>query len=336
MTFKERLLKTLAGEEVDRPPVVVPTQNATLDAMKETGVFWPEALQKAEPMARLALGCQKYYGFESIRLPFDINVEAETMGCETRYGDKSDPPVSTPKNQDELDQLVFPEPAETGRMAEVIKAVKIVSDTKDPGTPLIVALGTPFEVLCTVYNFDEMYGDLKENPGGLLDLLEKILDLQIKYAKELVDAGAEVMMIVDGTSQTLMPKHFVKFSSSFTKRLIDTINIPSILHICGNPSRLMKDMADTGADGLSIDSAVPVEKAKADIDGKCILIGNLDVSKLFLGSPQEQIEMVDSARQAGIDIIAPGCGIMPDTPIENLRAYVKAVVSNQSLAETDK
>jgi MtaA/CmuA family methyltransferase len=328
MTYKERLLKTLDGEKVDRPPLAVPTQNITVGAMKEAGVFWPEALQKAEPMAKLAMDCQKSYGFESIRLPFDINVEAETMGCETRYGEESDPPMSTPKNRDELDQLIFPEPVNSGRMAEVIKAVKIVSNLKDTGTPLIVALGTPFEVLCTIYNFDEMYGDLKDDPGALLDLLEKILEVQVKYAKELVDAGAEVMMIVDGTSQTLMPEHFVKFSSSFTKRLIDTIDRPTILHICGNPSRLIKDMAATGADALSIDSSVAVDKAKAEIDGKCVLVGNLDVSKLYMGSPEEVVEMVDAARDAGIDIIAPGCGIMPDTPIENLHAYVKAVISS--------
>ncbi len=327
MTFKERLLKTLAGEKVDRPPVAVPTQNATVDAMNEAGVFWPEALQKAEPMAALALACQKSYGFESIRLPFDINVEAETMGCQTRYGDKSDPPVSAPKNRDELSQLVFPEPAKVGRMAEVIKAVKIVSDTKDPDVPLIVAQGTPFEVLCTVYNFDEMYGDLKADPGRLLDLLEKILELQIKYAKELETAGAEVMMIVDGTSQTLMPKHFVKFSSSFTKKLISALDIPSILHICGNPVRLLKDMVDTGADALSIDWAVPVDTAKAEAGDKCVLVGNLDVSKLYMGSPEEVVEMVSQAREAGIDIIAPGCGIIPGTPVENLRAYVKAVTT---------
>lgn len=327
MTYKQRLLKALAGEEVDRPPVAVPTQNASVGAMEETGVFWPEALQKAEPMAKLAMGCQKSHGFESIRLPFDINVEAETMGCQTRYGGKSDPPMSKPKNRNELDQLVFPEPAKAGRMAEVIKAVKIVSDSKDAGTPLIVALGTPFEVLCTIYNFDEMYEDLRSRPETILDLLEKILDVQVKYADELVAAGADVMMIVDGTSQTLMPKHFVKFSSSFTKRLIDTIDRPTILHVCGNPLRLIKDMAQTGADGLSIDWAVAVDKAKADVGGKCVLVGNLDVSKLYLGSQEQAAEMVRTARQAGIDIIAPGCGIMPDTPIENLRAYVKAVIS---------
>ncbi len=327
MTFSERLLKVLDGQKVDRPPVAAPTQNATVDAMKEAGAFWPDALRKAEPMAKLALGCQRAYGFESIRLPFDINVEAETMGCETRYGSESDPPMSKAKNRDELDQLVYPDPAATGRMAEVIKAVEIVVKKRDPDIPLIAALGSPYEVLSTVYNFDEMYEDLRSGRERVLDLLEKILAVQIKYAKELMDAGAEVMMIVDGTSQTLMPDQFAEVSSPFTKRLIDTLDRPSILHICGNCGRLIKDMAATGANGLSIDWSLPVDKARADSEGKCALIGNLDVQRLFSGAPEDVVEMVNAARNAGIDIIAPGCGIIPDTPIENLRAYANAVSS---------
>lgn len=325
MTFKDRLFKALAREDVDRPPVAVPTQNATVGAMEEAGVFWPEALRQAEPMAKLAMGCQKAYGFESIRLPFDINVEAETMGCATRYGGASDPPMSKPKKRDELDQLVFPGTEPAGRMAETIKATRIVAELKDPGTPLIVALGTPFEVLCTVYEFDQLYEDLMSRSESILDMLEKIVAVQIEYASGIASAGADVIMIVDGTSQTLMPDQFKNFSAPFTRRIIDTLDCPSILHICGNPIRLIKDMAATGASGLSIDWQVPVEKARADTGGKCALIGALDVQRLFSGGPEDAVEMVNTARDVGFDIIAPGCGIVPETPIENVRAYANAI-----------
>jgi [methyl-Co(III) methanol-specific corrinoid protein]:coenzyme M methyltransferase len=293
--------------------------------MEGADVFWPEALRQAEPMAKLAMGCQKAYGFESIRLPFDINVEAETMGCATRYGGVSDPPMSKPKKRDELDQLVFPGTEPAGRMAETIKATRIVSESKDLGTPLIVALGSPFEVLCTVYEFDQLYEDLLSRSESILDMLEKIVPVQIEYAGGIMSAGADVMMIVDGTSQTLMPDQFKKFSAPFTKRIIDTLDCPSILHICGNPIRIIKDMAATGASGLSIDWQVPVEKARADTRGKCALIGALDVQRLFSGGPEDAVEMVNASRDFGFDIIAPGCGIMPETPIENILAYANAV-----------
>ncbi len=327
MTFKERLLNVLDMKPVDRPPVVVPTQNATVGAMKEVGVFWPDALRNAEPMAQLALGLTKVCGYEAIRVPFDINIEAESMGCDTRYGSESDPPISKPKGRNTLDSLIYPDPSTSGRMAEVIKAVKIVSKEKEADMPLIAALGTPFEVLCTVYSFEEIFEDIGDDKGKIFDMLDKILAMQTVYAKCLMDAGVDVMMVVDGTSQTLNPGLFTEFSGPYTTKLIDTFNVPSILHICGNPSKVIKEMAATGANGLSIDFPVDIQKAREDLEGKCALVGNLNVQQLFLGSPDDVVDMVNEVKDAGLDIIAPGCGILPDTPLVNIRAYVDTVKS---------
>ncbi|MDH5637989.1 MAG: hypothetical protein OEZ04_05820, partial [Nitrospinota bacterium] len=271
MTPKERLLAVLNMEKVDRPPVAVPTQNATVDVMKIAGVYWPQALREAEPMAQLALACQEHYGFESIRLPFDINVEAETMGCATRYGEEADPPISSPKDRETLGDLTFPDPATSGRMAQVIQAVSLAAQRRNPDIPIIAALGTPFEVLSTVYNFDHLYNDLKANPQAMEDLLEKVLWHLAAYGAKLVHAGADVMMVVDGTSQTLMPDQFRQFSAPFTTRLIGLLPLPAILHICGNPTRLIADMSSTGARGLSLDSSVMIEKARENSGGKVAL-----------------------------------------------------------------
>ena len=327
MTPKQRLLKVLALEKVDRPPVAVPTQNATLEVMKRAGVYWPQALREAAPMAALALACQRVYGFESVRLPFDINVEAETMGCATRYGEETDPPVSSPKDRDRLDDLVFPDPKTSGRMAQTLQAVAIAATEKDPDIPLIAALGTPFEVISTVYNFDHLYEDLKSGKERLHGLLERTLNLLMAYGKELSGAGADVMMVVDGTSQTLMPDQFREFSAPYTARLIGSLGKPAILHVCGNPTRLIADMAGTGARGLSLDSAVLAVKARANSGGKTALVGNLNVRAMHDGAPLEVAAMARQAAADGWDVVAPGCGILPTTPIENIRAYVEAIKS---------
>jgi [methyl-Co(III) methanol-specific corrinoid protein]:coenzyme M methyltransferase len=327
MTPRERLLAVLDLKKVDRPPVVVPTQNATLDAMKIANVYWPEALREAEPMAALALSLQKTYGFESIRLPFDINVEAQTMGCSTRYGEETDPPMSSPKSRDNLNELVFPDPLNSGRMAQVIKAVSIAASAKEKDIPLIAALGTPFEVLSTVYNFDDLYEDLKTGGDRLRGLMEKILGLLTIYGAELIRSGADVMMVVDGTSQTLTPGQFREFSAPYTARLIGSLSRPSILHICGNPTRLIADMVGSGARGLSLDSAVRIGKARENSGGKAALVGNLNVRTLHDGSPEEVAAMTRQAALAGWDVVAPGCGVLPTTPLRNILAYVEAIKS---------
>ncbi|MDH5755437.1 MAG: MtaA/CmuA family methyltransferase [Nitrospinota bacterium] len=325
MTPKERLLAVLNREKVDRSPVAVPTQNATVDVMRIAGVYWPQALREAEPMARLAMACQEQYGFESIRLPFDINVEAETMGCATRYGEEGDPPISSPKDRENLGEIRFPNPATSGRMEQVIKAVAIAARRRNPDIPIIAALGTPFEVLSTIYNFDHLYSDLKSDPQGLEELLEKILGLLTAYAAELEGAGADVLMVVDGTSQTLMPDQFRQFSAPYTTRLIGSFHAPAILHICGNPTRLIADMSGTGARGLSLDSSVLIEKARENSGGKVALVGNLGVRALQEGTPADVADMTRVAIKEGWDIVAPGCGIIPATPLQNIISYVDTV-----------
>ena len=327
MTPKERLLAVLNREKVDRPPVAVPTQNATVDVMKIAGVYWPQALREAEPMVRLAMACQEQYGFESIRLPFDINVEAETMGCATRYGEEADPPVCSPKDRENLGDLTFPNPATSGRMAQVLQAVALAAERKNPDIPIIAALGTPFEVLSTVYNFDHLYEDLKSAPDALENLLEKILAHLAEYGSGLVRAGADVMMVVDGTSQTLMPDQFRRFSAPYTARLIGSLARPAILHICGNPTRLIADMSSAGAMGLSLDSAVHIEKARENSGGKTALVGNLSVRVMQEGSPAQVAEMTRAAMDEGWDVVAPGCGIIPSTPLANIISYVVTVKS---------
>jgi hypothetical protein len=92
MTQKERLLKALKQEVVDRPPASVPTQSAIAEIMEKSGYAWTAAQKRARDMAGLAWACHEIGGIESVRIPFDITVEAEAMGCETKFGDDSGRP----------------------------------------------------------------------------------------------------------------------------------------------------------------------------------------------------------------------------------------------------
>ena len=86
MSPKERLLATLNGKSViDRIPVAQPLQTGTVELMESCGVFWPAAHSDAGKMAALSYEAHKIIGFESVRVPFDINVESEAMGCELNY-----------------------------------------------------------------------------------------------------------------------------------------------------------------------------------------------------------------------------------------------------------
>ncbi len=328
MTPKLRLNKTLAGEEVDRPPAVIPTQNATIGAMESCGVFWPEALREPEAMATLAIASQETCGLEAVRVPFDICVEADSLGCATRFGDKVDPPVSEPKARDSLGDLEFQdEGVVDGRMASVVKAVEIASIKKDDDIPLIAALGTPFEVLCTAYGFEDLFEDLYSQPDMLKEVLDKMLTMLVNYGKLLQKAGADFIMVVDGTSQNLMPAQFQEFSAPYTEKLINVFDIPSILHVCGPCHRLLDDMVKTGPNAISIDSPVPIDLAKKAVQGKCAIVGAINVIELYEGNPEDVRGMVKDCEQKGYDIIAPGCGVVPSTSLNNMLALSNTIKS---------
>ena len=72
MTAKERITAAMNLENLDRPPVAVFTQSATVEMMDKMGAAWPEAHKDAKLMAKLATGQQAVYGTECYRTCFSL------------------------------------------------------------------------------------------------------------------------------------------------------------------------------------------------------------------------------------------------------------------------
>ena len=72
------------------------------------------------------------------------------------------------------------------------------------------------------------------------------------------------------------------------------IMIIVILHICGNVSDRLDLIADTGYDGVSLDSMVDLAYAKKEVGDRICLIGNVDVFKpLREGTPAEVVKKAE-------------------------------------------
>lgn len=326
MNLKERLLKALSLEPVDRPPAAVPTQNAIGDIMEKSGYKWPEALKKASSMAGLAWACHEIGGIESVRVPFDINVEAEAMGCDTRFEeDATTPPMSMPKSRSDYHTIRFPDPQKDGRMPEVLEAVALLREKAGDEVPVIAALGTPFELLSTTLSFEDITMALYKDPDFILQQMIIMTELAKEYAMELEKRGADVLMLVDGTSQALGPAYFVRFSFPYTREMVQSLTKPSILHICGKATPLLNHMVATGVKGLSIDKPVETELARKAAAGKVALVGNISPQTLCMGTRYEIEVETREALRSGMQVIAPGCGILPQTPLDNLRTYISCV-----------
>jgi [methyl-Co(III) methanol-specific corrinoid protein]:coenzyme M methyltransferase len=329
-TLKTRLLAVLEGKPVDKVPVCSVTQTGIVELMDVVGASWPEAHTNPELMAKLAIANHELSGLEAVRIPYCLTVLVEAMGCEINMGTKNRQPSVTahPYPKDLEGAAVPADLLQRGRIPVVLEAIKIIREKVGPDVPIIGGMEGPITVasdLVSVKSF--MKWSLKKT-----DLFEQALDLAteaaITYANALVEAGADIISVADpvASPDLMSPDSFKKFLKARLQKFSSGVNSVTVLHICGNVNPIISDMADCGFEGLSVEEKIgSPKKAKEVIGDRARFVGNISSPFTLLPGPIDKIKA--EARQAledGVDVLAPGCGIAPMTPLENIKAMVAA------------
>lgn len=330
MSPKERFEAAMRLADVDRVPAASPVQTGTIPLMQASGASWPDAHREPEKMAKLALAAHEIAGIESVRVPFCGTVEVEAIGCELD-GWQSDRQPSTKtyllKSEEMIDKAQVPDPHTSARMPVVIKSVKILNDKVGKTLPVMAAIVSPFEFAVRSRGMDSVMRDIFTKPNLLRKVLDFAVKVETEYGKALYEAGATALFLIDGSSQfeVLGPKLYEDFSKPYTKTLIGNLGGLTILHICGNSTQILDKMADTGATALSVDHSVKIGEAKKIVKNRAAIVGNVDPTRsLFMGTAQEVENEAKNCVEQGTDVLAPGCGFSPQTPIENMKAIVTA------------
>lgn len=329
MNDKERFLASLKLEEVDRVSVACPLQTATVEMMDETGASWPEAHRDPEKMATLALAANRLAGIESARVPFDLCVEAETVGSQVSEGRLDSQPSirrAAFRKIEAFEDAVCPDPLADGRMATVVEAVRILAET-DETVPVIAGIVGPFTLAGQVRGVETLLMDFFDNPDFVKSLLKYSTEVLKTYGKALVENGADAVVIIDPSagSELLGTSHYREMAFPYCKELVESLGVPSILHICGDSKPIMEMMAETGVSGISLDHLVDVGEAREVLGGKTAIIGNINpADTLFLGTPETVKEESLECIMKGANVLAPGCGIPTRASLENIKAMVEA------------
>jgi len=330
-TPKERLARALTGQPVDRMPAVSVTQTGTVEQMEACGAFWPEANDDAEKMAALAEAGHTVVGFEAVRVPFDITAEAEFFGCEIKTGTKEQQPsvvghvVKTAEDIEKLKGYSL----DHGRIGVVCDAIKILADKYGKDLPIMGSMIGPFS-LAQHINGDDWFMAIFTDEAFGLELMEFTTEFNVEYAKKMVENGADCMVIIDPTAsaQLIGAEFYQKFVVPYHQKIVDAmheVNVPVVLHICGDTTQGLALMESSGVDAISVDQSVDV-KAAMDNAEKAVIVGNLDpVNVLWNKTPEVVKEKSQEVIDAGVNILAPGCGIVSKTPTENLQAMVEIV-----------
>jgi uroporphyrinogen decarboxylase len=106
--------------------------------------------------------------------------------------------------------------------------------------------------------------DLYDRPEWLVELLERCVEVEIAFARAQVEAGADIIGLGDAVCSQVSPKMYRQFALPYEQRIFAAVHEMGAiarLHICGNTTRLLEDMAESGADIIDIDWMVDIHQA---------------------------------------------------------------------------
>ena len=327
MNYKENLKKALAGEKVDVKPVVSVTQLGIVDAMGKTNTSWPEAHKNPDEMATLASSLYELAGLECARLPFCLTVEAEALGCDVSLGNNERVPEVEISPFDYADDIEAPNDfIKRGRIPTVLKAIELLKEKYDE-LPIIVGITGPFTLTGHLLGIENLVRYMKTDIEEVEIAVENCVDVSMDYVEAIQDAGADVICVNEPTAspELIDPNQFKSLIKPNLEDLADYIEINKVLHICGSTQPIIRDMATCGFDGISVEEAVNIPQAQKDIeDVDCVILGNISTSNTLLSGNAETVKSdVKNVLADGIDLIAPSCGIAPNSPLDNIKAMVE-------------
>ena len=328
MNYKENLKKALESESVDVKPVVSVTQLGIVDAMNKTSTSWPKAHQDPQEMATLAGSLYELAGLECARLPFCLTVEAEALGCDVSLGNNERVPEVEISPFEYADDIEAPTDfLKRGRIPVVLEAIDILKE-KYEDLPIIVGITGPFTLTGHLLGIENLVRYMKTDIEEVEIAVENCVDVSMDYIEAIQNAGADVICVNEPTAspELIDPNQFKSLIKPNLEDLADYIEINKVLHICGSTQPIIRDMATCGFDGISVEEAVDIPQAQKDIeDVDCVILGNISTSNTLLSGSIDDVKGdVKKVLDEGIDLIAPSCGIAPNSPLDNIKAMVES------------
>ncbi len=318
--FQFSTIVKLAGRRMVCAPAGAPAIILTHTDMKE-------ALNNAELLFQALRFTVEKMGFDTLNMMVDMSVEAEACGCQIQYREHNLPDVVTHpvKTQADIAKLRVPDPYRDGRLPVFLETMRLM---KKNYTMLKVAVVIGPFTLAMLLAGSEIFIDIRKDPPKVKVLLDYCQRVIITYGQALVQAGADLVVIAEPISSQLSPAAYGEFSHTYIKTIIRSFKKPCGLHICGNASHIVNQMAQTGAVLLSLDN-VDIQSLAGSIPEPVVLMGNLSPTRLRIDAPAKIAEstraLLEIARQRKGSIVGPGCDLAPKTPMENIRTFVKTV-----------
>ncbi|HZY41372.1 MAG TPA: uroporphyrinogen decarboxylase family protein [Anaerolineae bacterium] len=325
MNSKERVMNRLCGVEVDRIP--------NFDIMMTFAAHYVQ-----QPLSRYYLdyrvlceanlAVQHAFDLDIVQAISDPYREAADFGSDIEFPHDGLPLRKQPLLIDHADlgQLQSPDPTSGRRMSDRLAAVRYLRDQVGSEVPVMGWVEGAFAEAADLRGESTLLVDLIERPEWVRDLLEVTAETAIAFARAQVEAGADIIGLGDALASQISPKMYRTFALPYEQRIFKAVHdmgAHARLHICGNTTRLLPDMAQSGADIIDLDWMVDIAQAAKTFGDGPAVCGNFDPVRVMLqGTPDQVREAVTHCLQQGgpRSISGAGCEIPDGTPHANLHA----------------
>lgn len=335
MNGRERIFAVLDHQMPDRVPVYPKISFATVNACPGTSIF--EYLNDPVKMAQCTIGAYRRFGWDGVAMHTSIAWSGITLG--SQYIHPADdiphrtecliPEIGTdPKPK----QLIMKDPMDVPVMKTVVDAVALVQKEIGSETCIMAWIDGPLNIGSQLCPLDELLIALIEEPEFCHMLFSQCVDQSKRYAKALVEAGADIIAFGHATAScsVISKEAYKEFALPYEKELVSHIHslgAKAVTHICGNIHPIASLIASNGSDIMDFDSVNNISELIRTAP-HMIFRGNISPSLLATGSPKQIEEEAQKLLEMTTDfpgyILGSGCEVNRNVPAENLDALVRA------------
>jgi len=291
-----------------------------------------EYLASADNIVRGISAAIERYDPDGIPVMFDLQVEAEILGCGLQWAEDNPPSVVThPLMEGKTVEQLSDFEKSKGRLPVALEATRQLRE-KYPDVALYGLITGPFTLALHLMG-TEIFTRMMLEPDSIVELLEYTRQISQKTASYYIEAGADVIAVVDPMTSQIDPGSFEQFVTPGATAIFDFIReqgVWSSFFVCGHAQQNIEAMCRCRPDNVSIDENIPLDYVREmALNHKISFGGNLRLTVvLLLGSEEdaqrEALDCMDAAGNQGF-LLAPGCDLPMETPPENLQAITKLV-----------
>jgi uroporphyrinogen decarboxylase len=264
----------------------------------------------------------------------DLLLPVEPMGLKLEFVAGEGPVIDNPvRTSHDVDTLSTTNTDDLGYVGE---SIQIVARALAGKVPVIGFVGAPFTVASYMIEGGASRHFLNTKKMMYQDetlwrrLMGKLVDVLAPFAVMQVAGGARAIQVFDSWVGALGADDYVRYVAPYSRALIERIRSSGVpvIHFGTGSAGYFRELHAAGGDVMGVDWRLNIDQAWMDISYRSAIQGNLDPAALFAPLPELKQKVHELLKRTGTrpgHIFNLGHGILPETPVDNVRAVVQMV-----------